>query len=497
MTEFSAASNQPSESARARIPWLSYLFLALAANAAIWGAAFLYLSLAQPIYSSKWTLTLPGTGSSSNVSLPDIGSASSDVQSAYNSADRDPRETYKYIAESEPVRRAAAEQINLPVDEFEKPRIKILDNSTLMSFEVRAESPQKAQQQSLAIYQALQSRLNELRIQEAAQQNATTESTLIDSRRKLELAQKRLSEYKARSGLTSNEQISQLSSNIEDLRRRKAEALAQESEASARVGELSGNLNVSASQAADAFVLNEDPLFKQYRQDYSQATAALSVLISKYGPNHPSVVRERARQQATQAALATRSGTLLGQPATDATLDQLNVGNGDQTGSARETLFQELVTVQVQQQGHRATAEELERQIAQLEGRLQQLGQYESTLEGLRRDLQIAETVFSSTLTSLDLGRSEVFGTYPRIQLLTEPSLPGDPTSPNKLLALLGAASGSLLFTVGLFLLGWRTYRLNKRQALQTEKRDKTHPESDRLVPEPKSEVLGLSNSNK
>lgn len=490
MTELLAASNQSSESTKSRGSWIPYLLLGLVANAAIWSTALAYLKFAPRTYSSEWTITLPGSGSSTNVTLPDMGAASSRVDSPFDgSSKRDPRENYKFIAASEPVRKAAAAQLNIPMGEVARPRIKIVDNSTLMMFDVRADSPEKARDQSLALYKAFQGKLTELRLEQTSQEKSGVQATLVDAQKKLELAQRRLSDYKARSGLAADAQLEQLSSNIEQLRQQKAQAIAQQQEADARLQELSARLKVSAPQAAEAFVLKEDPLLAQYKEDYSQATASLTVLSTKYGPNHPAVMRERRRQQSAQAALQTRSSSILGRPVEERTLAQLNLGDSNQ-GAARQELFHELVGVQAAKEGHQANARALDQQIAQLEKRLQTLGQYSSTLEGLRRDLQIAETVFSSTLAGLDIGKSDIFGAYPPVQLLTEPTIPNSAITPNKPFTLLGAAAGSLIVSIGFVLLG-----LRKPKTMKAEQVERVQREPILVRPESRSEVLDLSNN--
>lgn len=495
MTEFFAASNQSLESTESREHWFPYLLLGLVANAAIWSAAIFYLQTAPRTFTSKWALTLPGGGYSSQVNLPNIGAASSQVGTAYG-VDRDPRENYKFIAESEAVRRTAAEQLGISKSELGSPDVRIIDNSTLMTLEVTADTPEEAQQQSFAYYKALQDRLTQLRLEEADQRREKIESTLFESQKKLELAQQRVSEYKARSGLVSEAQINQLSANIEELRQRRAELLGQQQDTGARLNELSGNLNVSAPQAADAFTLRADQLFQDYVREYSNATSTLDVLSSRYGPNHPAVVRERGRQQAALAAMQARGRNLIGRPVSEAVLAQLNVGEGGEGASSREALFRELFTVQVDQQGYQANAQELDQQITQLERRLQTLAQYSTTLDALNRDLQVAETVFSSTLTGLDLGKSELSATYPQVQLLTEPSLPGSPTSPNKKLTFLGAGVGSIFITSGLVLFALRKRWLGQRQGANLEPTHTSEPESRLLrSPQSRSEVLDLNNN--
>lgn len=498
MTESLAASNPSLESSKARrVNWIPYLLIGLVANAAIWSLALAYLRFASPIYTSKWILTLPGTGTFTDINLPDIGRASAGVQSAYKDPNGDPRENYKVIAESEAVRSAAAKELNMTVSEFGKPRIKVIVNTTLMDMEFAGDNPELAHDKSWALYRAFQARLTELRLEDVAQRNASTQSALVASQQKLELAQRRLSEYKARSGLVSDNQISQLSDSIESLRRQKAEILARQQEANARLGGLSTNLNVSAQQAADAFSLKVDQVFQGHRTEYSQATSALAGLTSRYGANHPAVVRERGRQQAALAALQARSQEVLGQPAQEATLAQLNLGDMNTGGGAsREGLFRDLVTVQTEQQGYEASAQELDRQIAQLEQRLKTLAQYSSTLDALRRDLQVAETVFSSTLASLDLGKStEMFGTYPRVQLLTEPDLPKKPSSPNKQFTLLGAAAGSFALSMGLLLFWMRQSWMRQRKAFKSEQTQLTSSGGRLIHSEPRSQVLDLSNN--
>jgi phage shock protein A len=87
--------------------------------------------------------------------------------------------------------------------------------------------------------------------------------------------------------LNSEEQIKDLTTNIEQLRRQRAEILAQQQQATTRLKELSTNLKLSAGQATDAFRLQTDQIFQQNLKNYSEASAALVVLESKFLPNHP------------------------------------------------------------------------------------------------------------------------------------------------------------------------------------------------------------------
>ncbi|BAY49269.1 hypothetical protein SAMD00079811_68980 [Scytonema sp. HK-05] len=445
--------------------WQRYLLLGLATNLTFWVSALFYLKITPPTYTSSSAINLPGASSNANVNLPGIGQASYENPSPYAmSSSQDPRENYKFIAESEPVLKAAADQLNMPLEEFGRPKIKVLVNTSVIKVEFKGASPDEARNKSLAFYKALEARLNELRNQEATKRDVGFQTGLNSSQKKLQSAQKRLSDYKARSGLNSDEQIKDLTTNIEQLRRQRAEILAQQQQASTRLAQLSANLKLSAGQATDAFILQTDQIFQQNLKNYSEASAALVVLESKFLPIHPTVVAEKAKRDAAQEALQARSQSLLGRPVSLATLKQLNLSNSTNSSAARETLFQQLVTVQADQKGLTAQAQAIEQQIAQLETRLKKLAQQESNLDALKRDMQLAEAVFSSTLTRLDIGKSNAFGSYPLIQILAEPSLPDSPTEPKKSYVYLGAALGSVFSTTGVVLLWLRDCA--KRSAL-------------------------------
>jgi uncharacterized protein involved in exopolysaccharide biosynthesis len=459
--------------------WLRYLGSAIAINGVLWGVALSYLNNVEPVYTSDWTITLPGPESYTNVNLPDIGAASSRSVSAYENRNQDPRENYKFVAGSASVRQRAANQLGVSPSEVNGLRIEIIPNTSLMRFSVSADTPEEAQNKALALHEALEYRLAELRKQEAEKENANLEAALQAAQTKLDAAQQRLSSYQASTGFASNEQIVQLLNNIENLRRQRAETLADLQRVSAQYTQLSGNLALSPNEATDAFALQADPLFQQYQQEYSTATADLTVMTSKLGPNHPSVVRARAKEEAARLAVLERSQAILGRSVDAVALARLSLNGGnDSRGTARETFFQNIVTSQADLQGLQAQAGELQQQIQQLEGRLETLSRYSSQVESLRRDLQVSEAVFSSTLASLDLGRTNGNGSYPQIQLLADPSLPDDPTSPKTKLVLLGALMGSTLVTLGLLLL-W----LRKRRFGGDRLRSANHPEM-RPLPE-------------
>jgi uncharacterized protein involved in exopolysaccharide biosynthesis len=430
--------------------WTRYVLLSLLGNGVLWGSVVLYLKTTKPTYTSEWSLILPGASFGVNVNLPGIGQAVASNGSGMGSSTYDPRANYEFIFASETVLARAAVLAKIPAEKFSKPRIKLLDNTTIMMFEVTGGDPKQAQQKSYALYRAIVERLNTLRAEEIQQRELPNQKILLAAQKKLERAQSRLSAYKLQSGLSSPDQVSNLTSNIEQLRRLRSETRGQRELLTNRLQQLSRNLGVTPQMAADAFVLQTDQIFQKNLKDYSEATAALEVLLSKFGPNHPQVVKEQRRKESTYQALRARSVSLLGNRATPSFLSRMFLASN---GTGRDTLFQTLVTYQADQQGLIGQVRALDTEIYRLEARLKLLSHRQSTLENLKRDEQVAEAIFTSTLTKLDLGQGDIFSAYPLAQMAVEPSIPATPTAPKKGLVLAGAGLGSVFSTMGLWIL--------------------------------------------
>lgn len=432
-----------------KLRWSRYLFVSTCTNGLIWSSSILYLLLTKPVYTSSWALVLPGSANAVNVSLPGIGQATASSESL-GLATFDPRANYEYIFVSEQVLARAAKIASIPKEKFAKPRIKNIDNTTLMQIDVTGPSPEDARKRAYALYDAMVERLNQLRVSEIDQRQGPTQKILLATQNKLEEAQRKVTAYKRQSGLTSIEQVETLSANIEQLRKQRAELAAQQAQSESRLQKLSRNLGLSPAEATDAFKLQVDQIFQQNLKDYSEATAILKVQLSKFGRNNPRILKEIKRQNAANQALNQRAIVLLGRAASARTLIQLALAG---TSSGRDSLFQTLVNYQSEASGAASQVGKLDQQISALEGRLRWMSQRQSTLENLKRNEQIAEAVFASTLAKLDLGQANIFAAFPLIQIAVEPSLPEKATSPKKGLVLAGSAFGSIMTTAGLWIL--------------------------------------------
>jgi uncharacterized protein involved in exopolysaccharide biosynthesis len=343
-----------------------------------------------------------------------------------------------------------------------------------MEIEINGNTPKEAQKKGIVLQSALSVRLDQLRRQEVTHQSRNMETGISPVREKLQIAQQRLSNYKALSPLSSNQQLQDLTSNLEGLRRQQAETVAAQQQASARVRQLTANLGLSTPQAVDALILQSDSVFQQYLVDYSKASSELVKLRTKFLPDTPVILSKQQEKDAAQAALLQRGQSLLKRPVSQNTLKQLTLsGGGSGTSPQRAVLYQELVSLREQQQGFQAQAEELDRQIVKLEARRGTLSQQESKLDSLQRDVKIAEAIFSSDLTKQELNKSDISASYPPASLITRPSLPDEPVL-KKNIVLLGAGMSSFFFTTGITMVWLRDRKLQKTKEIIREPKFQT-----------------------
>lgn len=446
----STSANSPKKKKR------FYLAIWSVGNILLWSTTLLYLKFKAPSYISSWKVALPGTSSSSSINLPEIGQASSSSESPYNSKISDPRETYKLLLSSDGVIESAAEQLNITPQKFGKPKVKIIDNTTLIELAISGKNPQTAKQKAIALQNVFEAELKRLRQAEIAQQDLDSAGTLEEAEKKLQQARQRLSDYQAGSGLFSAQQLEDLSNNIEQLRKEKAQVASQQRRTTGELNRLLRELDVSVEQASDILSLRADRLFQQYLDNYSQISTELVNLEAKYLPSHPIAIAKQEEQARAENALIQRAKTIVGQLVSLNQIEQLYLKSNQNSESNRADLLQEAIALQTDAKGLEEQNQELNRQIRQLEAKLNGSSEGTSKLENIRSNLKIAEAVYSSLLSKLELSKSNASNTYPTISLLTQPNLPKEPSAPKTGLILFGSVMGSFFLTTALLSWWWR-----------------------------------------
>ena len=435
--------------------WLKYLLLSAICNGAVWGLALTYLKKTPLTFTSELIIHVAGSSPGVSVNLPSIGQANTSSGTSFGSHS-DPRENYKLMATSGTVLKTAAESLEISASQFGKPNIELINNTTLLLLEVNAQDPKVAEAKAWALYQALYKRLNILRSQEQAERDKSVQQILEDTRVKLTEAQNKLSDYKLRSGFNSSDQIKDLIGNMGNLQTKLIDAIALYRQTNDSLQQLVTTLKLSPQEAADALVLQTDQEFQKILIEYTDATTILTNLLPSRGPNYPDVVEARQKQQASLQALLKRGQKLLGIPVEQLSLERLILDNSNGSGVKRGDLFVQLVKMNAELKGLDGQIVTLKRQINNLKTELNVLTKKESFHDNLGRNLQIAQAVFASTLTKIDLSKGDPFASFPMIQIIEEPTLPIEPSAPKPKLVLAGAFVGSLFVTAGLTLLWWR-----------------------------------------
>lgn len=423
----------------------------------IWGPSLIYLKLAKPVYTSKWALILPGTGVNTSVNLENIGQATTSSRSAYGSNSISPKVNYKSIAGSQVVLEQAAKKISMDVRTFGKPRIKLVDQTSLIFFEVKGESGEQAQQKSYALYDALETTLTQLRNDEIQRREKSVREMLTGGREKLKQTRDSLLAYQAESEMVAIAQFNQLSTALGE---KKLQLVGLKIEQSGLAGErdrLVNILRLNAEQASAALMLQTDLVFQENSLHFAQADALLARQILKMGTNHPEVVKTRDTWLAAKQKLQNRMQKLVGKR--DAkTLLRLMLSPDKTRGS----LLERLILLDAESQGLNKKINQLNKQIDSMRERLNNDTKSAAVLDDLKRDHQIAEAVFSSALARIDTGKSDVYASYPLIQILTAPSLPEKPTTPNPLYVFLGAGTATSISLFGILILWTRKPWLRK-----------------------------------
>ncbi|MGG6270690.1 hypothetical protein ACQ4M3_39220 [Leptolyngbya sp. AN03gr2] len=442
-----------------------YLLWGVLLNTAVWALAFLYLKAAPRSYTSQWGVVVVGSNPGIDVTLPERGRTAPNPFSERPWIFQDPRSAYSYLATNPALIETAAKSLDIPVNDFGKPVVNIDKESAVIAFEMRGKTPEQAQQKAQVLYETMRGQVNRLREAQLAEDAKETQQTLQDASRRLDEAKRKLSQYQSRSLLQAPDQIKQLSTNLEDLYRQKAELASQDQGLRNRLQQLGRDAKVSSQQAGAAYALTADEVYKQQFVEYGRLTAEYQNVAAQLGPEHPVVLEKKSAATGAAAALQQRGSLVLGRSVTLNELVQMAPAGVDPgVAETRKVLFPDMTTSRAKQQETAATLQELDRQIQGLKARLQTLSQESIVTDSIRRDIQISEAIFTSSLAKVD-GQRNIDSIYPPMRLVAQPNLPREATSPNLQLALLGGVAGTVLVTTGL-LLAWYEKRRPKAESV-------------------------------
>lgn len=409
-----------------------------------------------PTFKSEFDLVMPGSGASSKVSLNEVGQVVSQTSSPFSAGGFSPRVNYKEMLTSRGVIERASEASRLSVAEFGKPKIKLTEQTSILSINVLGGSPEQAQEKAWALYQAFQFELDVLRADEARERDESIKNVLQQYRESMNVARSKIVDFQQRSLIVSMDQFNQLVSAHSNSKAKLLDARSQAVELDRFVTQLSIDLGVSPKLASDALILQSDAEYKGYLSELDQSSAQLTEYRSRWGARHPKVVAQAVRFDNAKTSLASRSKELIGH-----TNNELLHNFTLDSNPKRAQLFADLISSFAKGQALKAKEQELERHTLHLSDQLKVFSREVAELDRLQREFDMAEAVFTSAAAKLEANKSDVFASYPVIQMLATPSLNLLPVSPNVMIGIAGGIAGIMFVSFGLIVIWQRTALLN------------------------------------
>lgn len=326
-------------------PGMSYRWLGVFLNGIIWGCVFLYLKLSPPIYSSQVGLIVVGGDSKIDVALPDGVRATTSPANGQAKVFEDPRTIYTYIATNAAVLDEAAQQLRMDPVEFGEPEVTVDEESAILSFSIKGETPLMAQRKLYTLFTALDQRIQKLREFTLARREGEEQLTLRAARQKEEKARSALSKYQSASAYDSDQQLQELSTTIEQLRRVRSENYAKAKGLGGRLARLDSEVELNTQAATDRYKLTGDPVYQKLLSEYGRFKAELTQASALLSPQHPQVQDIQEQLNAASLALQSQGSSTLGKQVRTSALLKLTPLNADpQTSVVRGELFKESVS---------------------------------------------------------------------------------------------------------------------------------------------------------
>ena len=427
-----------------------------------WLAALAYLTLTPTKFVSKWTLILPGSAQSATMSVDTIGQATSSATSPFSSVSLSPKVVYREIADSDSVRAAAAQAVGVSFEAFGHARIKLIDETGLMQFEISGATAELAQKKAQASIAALDQQLDVLRKDELEKRATATTLNLKGYKDAVETVRKKITEIQSASGLVSINQFNESVMNLGTTRRKLTDMAAEFGKLQEEQAKLVSRMGIDSAYASLALRMAADPAMVKLVNEYADANGLYEIETKRLGPNNPTLIQIDKRRLAARDQLRKFVSQLeLSTEAEGRTLMLMT------NLSHQADLLQIMVRNEAAIDGKAKENQSLSAEKDRLEDEIKRLSGAASRLEDLKKDHILAEAVYSSAVARIDTSKSDIYGAYPIVQLMAAPNLPAFADEPRRMYAFSGGAAATL-FSIIAWGLAWLQYQ-------QTIKRQKKH----------------------
>ncbi|HBR38325.1 MAG TPA: hypothetical protein DD939_13630 [Sulfitobacter pontiacus] len=425
-----------------------YLAFALIGGTLIWAPITGYLRTAPLSFKSGTSLILPGSGASASMNLNGIGQASSYANSAFSSNSVSPTETYKRLIGADRILEAAARSMGLSRAEFGKPRIDLVDQTSLIHLEITGGTAEDAQARGDALLGAFFAELDALRTDEQATREDSGLAAIADYRNSVAATRADIATLQQETGLISADQYDAIVDATRLLDARVQDLAATLEEKAQSVNALQASLGIPAGAAAATLKLFADAEYIALMDEVAVHAADLAKARAQFGGGHPKVQSARSAHAAASAAALRQAGAVTGLDGRQLeTLDLAPAG-------ARAELLAQLVRMDAERIGATQEHATLAARLATEKARQQNLAAAAARLQDLQRDFSVAEAVFATAIARTQSTKADVYASYPLVQVLENPSLPDRPSSPNRKLAIAAGGAATMMQLFGM-LLGW------------------------------------------
>lgn len=440
-----------------RLPRYTGIFLMGAAG--IWAPITGYLKTAPLSYSSHMSLILPGSGAAASVNLNDIGQASSFASSAFASNSISPTETYKRLLGAGRIVKDAADHLGLDKRAFGEPRIRLVDQTAFIHVEMTGPTPEDAQARNAALLDAFFAEIDRLRADELATREDGGLSAIREYQASVAGTRDEIAALQRETGLYSTGQYARQVDELDALRAQLDTLTTELQRAEGTVARLEARLGTDALGAALILRVNADSNYLALLETMAEAAADLADAQSRYGSQHPKVIGAQAAHDEARAQAAARVAEITGNRMD---LERANAGG-------RTDLLTDLVRQESERTGLAAQLAELTAQVRAESARLDALAPAAARLEDMSRDFSVAEAVFASAIARTQSTKSDIYASYPLVQVLEDPSLADAPTSPKRKLALGAGVAATMMLLISLFL-GWLRKPLIEKLLVRKDK---------------------------
>ena len=344
--------------------------------------------------------------------------------------------------------------------EFGRPRIKLIDETALMMFEITGRTPEMAQRKAMASIQALNAQLENLRKDEIDKRSVAITQNLKSYQDEVTAVRKRIGDVQTASGLVSINQFNELVASLGATRRRLSDISGEASKLDEEQQRLIARIGIDPAYASVALKIAGDPALAKVVTEYADTNGLYMAESQRLGPSNPVMINLDKRRHAALKALRALTPDLQDGEAV-ALLANI---------SHQAELLQQLVRNEATVKGKRKEVETMTADKDRLESELAKLSDAAAKLEDLKKDHLLAEAVYSSALARVDTSKSDIYGAYPILQVLAQPNLPAGHEQPRRLYAFVAGVIGTLfsMFTWGLAWLHYQQTTNRRRKPSST-----------------------------